>query len=98
MTGEVFVSIVSFWEIALKHGLGKLAMAPEPVASAVDRNGFATLDLARHHCFALTRLPHHHRDPFDRMLIAQAMTDGLPIMTADPAFAAYGVARMPCAP
>lgn len=95
-TGDVLVSIVSFWEIAVKHGLGKLAIAPEPVAGAIDRSGFATLAIERHHCFALARLPHHHRDPFDRMLIAQAQSEQLPIMTSDGHFAAYGVTLLPC--
>jgi len=96
MTGEVFVSIVSLWEIATKHGLGKLAIAPEPVSSAIDRSGFVVLDVARHHCFALARLPLHHRDPFDRMLIAQAVSEQLPIMTADRHFAPYAVTLLPC--
>ncbi|MEZ5866165.1 MAG: type II toxin-antitoxin system VapC family toxin [Geminicoccaceae bacterium] len=89
--GDITVSIVTFWEIALKHGIGKLAIAPEPVAHAVDRSGFAMLDLARHHCFALARLPLHHRDPFDRMLIAQAQSEEMPILTSDRRFAAYEV-------
>jgi PIN domain nuclease of toxin-antitoxin system len=94
--GEVFVSIASLWEIAVKHGLGKLAIGPEPVAGAIDQSGFAMLAIARHHCAALARLPHHHRDPFDRMLIAQAASEQLPIMTADRHFAAYGITVLPC--
>lgn len=89
---DIAVSIVTFWEIAVKHGLGKLAIAPEPVAHAVDRGGFALLDLARHHCFALARLPPHHRDPFDRMLIAQAQSEQMPILTSDQRFADYRIA------
>ena len=91
---DIAVSIVTFWEIAVKHGLGKLAIAPEPVAHAVDRSGFAMLDLARHHCFALARLPLHHRDPFDRMLIAQAQSERMPVLTSDRRFAAYDVALL----
>lgn len=91
---DIAVSIVTFWEIAVKHGLGKLAIAPEPLAHAVDRCGFAMLDLARHHCFALAHLPLHHRDPFDRMLIAQAQSERLPILTSDRRFAAYEVALL----
>jgi PIN domain nuclease of toxin-antitoxin system len=96
MTGEVFVSIASLWEIATKHGLGKLAIAPEPVSNAIDKNGFVLLDIARHHCFALARLPLHHRDPFDRMLIAQAQSEQLPIMTSDHQFASYGATLLAC--
>jgi PIN domain nuclease of toxin-antitoxin system len=95
-TGEVFVSIASLWEIAVKHGLGKLAIAPEPVSSAIDKSGFVLLDIARHHCFALARLPLHHRDPFDRMLIAQAQAEQLPIMSSDQQFASYGVTLLSC--
>ena len=95
-SGEVFVSIASLWEIAVKYGLGKLAIAPEPVAGAVEQSGFVTLQIARHHCFALPRLPQHHRDPFDRMLIAQAASEQLPIMTSDRHFAAYGITLLPC--
>lgn len=96
MTGDVFVSVVSLWEIALKHGLGKLAIGPEPVAHAVDRSGFAMLELARHHCFAVARLPQHHRDPFDRMLVAQAQAEQLPLMTADRRMAPYAINRLSC--
>lgn len=94
--GEVFVSIASLWEIAVKHGLGKLAIGPEAVAGAIDRSGFAFLPITRHHCSSVARLPHHHRDPFDRMLIAQATSEQLPILTADPRFAASGVTVVPC--
>jgi PIN domain nuclease of toxin-antitoxin system len=96
MTGEVFVSIVTLWEIATKHGLGKLAIAPEPVSNVIDKSGFVVLDVARHHCFALARLPLHHRDPFDRMLIAQAQSEQLPIMTSDRQFASYSVKLLSC--
>lgn len=88
---DIAVSIVTFWEIAVKHGLGKLAIGPEPVAHAVDRSGFAMLDLGRHHCFALARLPLHHRDPFDRMLVAQAQSEQMPILTSNRRFAAYEI-------
>ena len=52
------------------------------------------LELARHHCFAVARLPQHHRDPFDRMLVAQAESDQLPLMTADCRMAAYPINRL----
>jgi PIN domain nuclease of toxin-antitoxin system len=96
MTGEVFLSIASLWEIATKHGLGQLATAPEPVSNVIDKSGFVVLDIARHHCFALARLPLHHRDPFDRMLIAQAQSEQLPIMTSDRQFASYSVKLLSC--
>lgn len=96
MRAEVFVSVASLWEIAVKYGLGKLTVAPEPVASAIDRSGFSSLDIAREHCFALARLPLHHRDPFDRMLIAQALSEQLPIMTSDRKLSAYDATLIAC--
>jgi PIN domain nuclease of toxin-antitoxin system len=96
MIGEVFLSIASLWDIATKHGVGKLATAPEPVSNVIGKSGFVVLDIARHHCFALARLPLHHRDPFDRMLIAQAQSEQLPIMTSDRQFASYSVKLLSC--
>lgn len=95
--GEVRISIVSLWEIAVKHALGKLSIGPEPVSAALDANGFEILPITRHHCFELARLAPHHRDPFDRMLIAQARADGLTILSNDRHFARYGIDLIACA-
>ena len=88
------LSAVSSWEIAIKHGLGKLQL-PEPpesfVVSRMARERIAGLPIEHAHALAVASLPVHHRDPFDRMLIAQAKVEGIPIMTADSAFSAYDV-------
>ncbi|TPQ50669.1 PIN domain-containing protein [Prosthecomicrobium hirschii] len=88
---QVFVSMASLWEIAIKASLGKL----DPIGQLpelVSRTGFDVLPIALHHIEAIRSLPLHHRDPFDRMIIAQAKHEGWPLMTADPAFRLYDVA------
>lgn len=87
---EVVVSVASFWEIAIKSGLGKLE-APDDLPARIADLGFDLLPVTGEHAWAVRELPHHHRDPFDRLLIAQAQIERLPILTADPAFAAYDV-------
>ena len=87
---EVLVSVASLWEIAIKNALGKLE-APEDLPRRVAELGFESLSIEVEHAWVVRRLPHHHRDPFDRLLIAQAQVEGLPILTADPAFDAYDV-------
>lgn len=87
---EALVSVASFWEIAIKSALDKLE-APDDLPRRVEELGFEPLAIVVEHTWAVRRLPHHHRDPFDRLLIAQAQVEGLPILTADPAFDAYDV-------
>jgi PIN domain nuclease of toxin-antitoxin system len=87
---DVFVSAVSAWEIAIKAALGKI-VANAPLAEAIRDYGFSALPITLEHGDAVRALPRHHRDPFDRMLIAQAGVEGLSIVTADPQFAAYDV-------
>ena len=89
-TNDVFVSIVSPWEIAIKKSLGKLR-APDDLQVQLDEKGFELLPVSLRHTESLESLPRHHGDPFDRMLIAQARVEGLPIVTADPSFAGYDV-------
>ncbi|HEY8040159.1 MAG TPA: type II toxin-antitoxin system VapC family toxin [Polyangiaceae bacterium] len=84
----VFVSVASAWEIAIKQALGKVRL-PESFAKGVDSSGFARLTITFEHAAAAARLPRHHADPFDRMLIAQAIAEGLRLVTADPAIARY---------
>jgi PIN domain nuclease of toxin-antitoxin system len=85
---EVLVSVASLWEIAIKSGLGKL-QAPKDLPERVQDLGFELLPITIEHAWRVRDLPNHHRDPFDRLLIAQAQTESLPIITADAAFADY---------
>ncbi len=84
------VSIVSFWEIAIKQSLGKLDIKGD-VTDEVRRRSIPIIPIEIAHVDAVRGLPFHHRDPFDRMLIAQARVEGLTILTADRNFAAYDV-------
>lgn len=87
---QIFVSAATTWEIAIKRQLGKLT-APADIEAAVEEKGFAKLPLSLFHGQQAGNLPAHHRDPFDRMLIAQAQAEGLELMTIDPVFQQYGV-------
>lgn len=91
---ELLLSAASAWEIAIKHALGKLTL-PEPPERYVPSRSAAlrTVALAIEHAHALrvATLPPHHRDPFDRLLVAQAQIEDVPILTADPVFAQYDV-------
>ena len=87
-----FVSIASLWEIAIKTSAGKLA-AVGPLDNLVPANiGILPVELA--HLLRLQTLPYHHRDPFDRLLIAQALAENLAVISTDQHFAAYGVALL----
>jgi PIN domain nuclease of toxin-antitoxin system len=91
---ELFLSAASGWEIAIKAGLGRIRL-PEPMGSfLVDqmvRNGIEALPVSMRHALHVHTLPPLHRDPFDRMLVAQAQLEDLEILTADPAFSQYAV-------
>ena len=87
---EVCVSTATLWEIAIKRNLGKLQFLENLEAVMIDEN-FSLLPIGYPHLEAFERLPLHHRDPFDRMIIAQGLTEGLPIITRDRRFPAYGV-------
>ncbi len=92
----VVLSIVSAWEVQSKTAIGKLQIGSpidEFLESAVLH--FDLLDVSLRHVRALTTLAAHHRDPFDRMLVAQARADGLTLVTVDPLVRAYGVACLP---
>ena len=87
---EFLVSVVSAWEIAIKRALGKLD-APDDLEAAIRMQGFEPLLLTFHHAAQAGGLPPHHRDPFDRMLIAQAHAEGLILVTRDSNIPLYGV-------
>ncbi len=78
------------WEITVKRALGKLTAADD-LPDRILEGGFEWLDVSSRHAWQVGALAPHHRDPFDRLLIAQALVEGLPIVTADARFAAYGV-------
>jgi len=91
------LSIGSLWEIAIKLCLGKLTVAmPTEVlmTQQLTSNDIAVLSITVPHLVTVSTLPLHHRDPFDRLIIAQAMVEQLPIVSADPAFDAYPVERL----
>ena len=90
----VFVSAVTGWEIAIKRRLGKLT-APDGLDAAVTDEGFSHLPISFFHGEQAGLLPDHHRDPFDRMLVAQAQAEGLVIVTSDPQIASYGIRTLP---
>jgi PIN domain nuclease of toxin-antitoxin system len=87
---EVFFSAASVWEIAIKKSLGKLT-APEHLAAVLPRAGFRALDITAIHAEAVTGLPPHHADPFDRLLIAQARIEQMTLLTVDGQFSRYDV-------
>jgi len=84
------VSDATIWEIAIKRSTGKLDV-PVDLPAIVADLGFAAAPIARHQAWAVADLPWHHRDPFDRLLIAQAQDLRLPLVSVDAAFAAYDV-------
>jgi PIN domain nuclease of toxin-antitoxin system len=88
--GRVVVSAASAWEAAIKAGSGKLTLSVSFDAVA-EVNGFEKLPITVAHAAAVTALPEHHRDPFDRMLVAQARAEGLTLVTHDRALEPYGV-------
>ncbi|MEW5892260.1 MAG: type II toxin-antitoxin system VapC family toxin [Pseudomonadota bacterium] len=91
------VSHATAWELAIKVSLGRLELT-EPVTAFIESetavNGFALLPVQLAHIAIIERLPFHHRDPFDRMLVAQALAETLPLVSADPALDRYGINRL----
>jgi PIN domain nuclease of toxin-antitoxin system len=94
---ECFVSLTSAWEMAIKLGNGKLEL-PAPVGRFIEgqlaANAFRLLPIELAHVAHVATLPFHHRDPFDRLLAAQALKEKLAIVSADPVFRRYGVKRI----
>lgn len=92
-TNTIFLSAVSVWEIVIKHQSGKLILTM-PVQSIVARqrsNGLLILPAMLNHVYAVGALPMVHKDPFDRLLAAQAITEGAALVSADPIFAQYAI-------
>lgn len=80
---EVFVSAASLWEIAIKVRLGKMKARPQDILSWIDKNDFLELPITFHHAALVADLPLHHADPFDRLLVAQAISEPLHLLTVD---------------
>jgi PIN domain nuclease of toxin-antitoxin system len=91
---ETFVSAVTPWELAIKGPREGLRI-PDDLEAQVDRRGFNLLPVLFRHTELIGSMPYHHRDPFDRMLVAQAITDGLTIVTADRKMTEYQVGLVP---
>jgi PIN domain nuclease of toxin-antitoxin system len=93
-SNELFISIATIWEISIKVGIGKLKLSlpfDAWVASANRDLGSHQLQINIEHIKRQLGLPSHHRDPFDRLLIAQSITEGYTLVTADQAFESYGI-------
>ena len=94
---EIRVSHATVWELAIKISLGKLRLDRELsvwLDRYVEGNGFAYLPIAREHAAGVAALPHHHGDPFDRLLAVQCAAENLTLVSRDPAFDAYGIKRV----
>jgi PIN domain nuclease of toxin-antitoxin system len=89
-TNDILVSIATFWEIVIKRGLGKLAF-PEDFEEVIREEAFGLMPISFQHLRLVETLPALHRDPFDRMLVAQALTEGSPLVTNDRIILGYGV-------
>jgi PIN domain nuclease of toxin-antitoxin system len=86
---SIYVSSASLWEVAIKHSLGKLPVGAEEVRDQLRRSGAEFLPILPEHCLALAGLPSLHGDPFDRMLIAQAIVEPMHLVTHDQAMHGY---------
>jgi len=93
---SVVISTVVPWELAIKTNVGKLRVEPllESWGYMLEVQGFTELEITSEHAIRAGLLPLHHKDPFDRMLVAQAQATGYPIISADPVFERYGVRRI----
>jgi PIN domain nuclease of toxin-antitoxin system len=86
---EVYVSAASIWEVAIKARLGRIAADPHELAAAIEGSGFLELPVSAAHAAGVAHLASHHNDPFDRLLIAQALIEPLKLVTVDKVVAEY---------
>ena len=94
---EKLVSLASLWEIAIKTSIGKLPLKKpfeQFIPEQLQRNGFQVFGLTVEHTAKVAALPLHHRDPFDRMLVAQCLVENLPLLSSDEPLDAYGIQRL----
>jgi PIN domain nuclease of toxin-antitoxin system len=97
VSNEILLSPVSYWEIAIKASLGKWKLNRsylDFIDLALNQYGFEVLAILPTHTAAVVELPFHHRDPFDRLLVAQALVEKVAIISNDPALDAYGITRL----
>ncbi len=87
---QIYVSAASIWEMSIKRQMGKLEV-PDDLDSIIDELGFDKLDISLFHAEQAGNLPTHHKDPFDRMLIAQAQAEGLQVISSDEHFPKYNI-------
>jgi PIN domain nuclease of toxin-antitoxin system len=96
VANEKFLSVASLWEIAIKLSIGKLALSSPfemLIPQQLSLNGIQLLNINLAHTVVIASLPFHHRDPFDRLLIAQAMVEKMPVISIDAAFDVYPIIR-----
>ena len=94
---ELLCSAVIGFEIAVKHSLGKLELAEPPrsfIEKRIRNNALTPFPITMAHAVRVAELPYHHRDPFDRLLIAQALEEDVPLLSADEILSAYGIRRL----
>jgi PIN domain nuclease of toxin-antitoxin system len=94
---ENLLSVASLWEMAIKVSLGKLILSVpfnDLIPQQLNANGIGLLNIGIDHVSLLTTLPFHHRDPFDRLLIVQAISEEMPVVSIDAAFDNYGITRL----
>jgi len=89
-SNQVFFSAASIWEVSIKAALGKIEADPNEMLVALRSDGFEELPVTGRHASAVMRLPDHHRDPFDRMLVAQSLVESLVLLTDDRVLSKYG--------
>ena len=87
---DVFYSVASLWEVGIKSSLNRLGMSPEQFAGGLEKTGATRLAIELDHVIRVSNLPFHHKDPFDRILIAQAEVEPLRLLTSDRRLALYG--------
>lgn len=87
---RLFASSASLWEVALKASLGKIEVKLGALVQGLAKEGFEPLAVSWEHAVRIAALPMHHRDPFDRLLVAQSLAESMPLLTSDRALAAYG--------
>jgi PIN domain nuclease of toxin-antitoxin system len=94
LENDILLSVVSLWEIAIKTSLGKLELLlpfNQLIPEQLEQNAITVLPVELGHLSGVTELPFHHRDPFDRLIIAQGLTEQIPVITKDKAFSRYSV-------